>query len=122
MRAIRRVESVRADLVTFEINGKISGADMGWMAGQVDAAFERLGEIDLMLIMTNFEGAEAGAIFNPEAAGVMLKSLSHVRKYCVVGAPIWARAMIEASKWVTPVEERTFPLTQLERARRWVDA
>jgi hypothetical protein len=39
-RAILRLETKRSDLAAFEIIGSISDADMAWMAGQVDRAFD----------------------------------------------------------------------------------
>jgi hypothetical protein len=120
-RSIVPVPSGRSDLLVFEIRARISGADMTWMARDVDQAFERADRIDLMLIMTNFEGADTGAVFNGDAAGVSLRSLRHLRKYAVVGAPAWARAMIEGLKWLTPVEERTFALHEAEAAWTWIN-
>ena len=72
--------------------------------------------------MDNYDSAELGAVFDGEAAGVMMWSLKHVRRYGVVGAPGWARAMIELFKWTTPVEEKTFALDERPEARRWIDA
>ncbi len=119
-RAITRVRTARADLLVFDIVAKIRAADMAWMVEQVGQAFENTDHIDLMLIMTNFKGVEAGAMLRPDAMGATVKSLWNVRKYCVVGAPSWARAMIEIFKWVTPVDEKTFSLSELDEAWHWV--
>jgi hypothetical protein len=120
-RRIVPVPSDRSDLLIFEIRNRISEADMTWMAGEVDQAIERHNRIDLMLIMTNFEGADIGAVFNGDAASVSLRSLRHLRKYAVIGAPVWARTMIESLKWLTPVEERTFALHEAEAAWTWIN-
>ncbi|MFN3314588.1 MAG: STAS/SEC14 domain-containing protein, partial [Hyphomonas sp.] len=117
---IMRVHTERSDLLVFEIVEKIRTEDMAWMVEQVSLAFEKTDHIDLMLIMTNFKGVEAGAMLRPDAMGVTVKSLWNVRKYCVAGAPSWARAMIEIFKWVTPVDEKTFSLSELDEAWHWV--
>lgn len=114
--------SPRPSLVVFEIRAKITKPDIEWMAHRIDAAFDAHKKIDLLLIMTNYDGAELGAIFDGDAAAVMTRSLAHVRRYGVVGAPGWARAMIELFKWVTPVEEKTFSLDELDKARAWIGA
>ncbi len=44
------------------------------------------------------------------APGAQLRSVRHVRKYAVVGAPAWARGMIEFSDFLSPVEAKTFDL------------
>lgn len=120
--AIVQLPSERPNLLMFEIRARITKEDMEWMAERVDGAFDTQEKIDLLLIMTNYDGAELGAVFDGEAAGVMMRSLKHVRRYGVVGAPGWARAMIELFKWTTPVEEKTFSLEELAEARRWIDA
>jgi len=120
-RAIVRVRTERQNLLVFEIVEKIKADDMAWMVGQVGRAFEDFNQIDLMLIMTNFKGVEAGAMLRPDAIGATVKSLWNVRKYCVVGAPAWARAMIEIFRWVTPVEEMTFSLGEVDDAWHWVE-
>lgn len=116
------MESHRPSLLVFEIRAKITKVDMVWMAQRVDAAFDAQEKIDLLLIMTNFDGAELGAVFDGDAAGGMMQSLKLVRRYGVVGAPGWARGMIELFKWTTPVDEKTFSLEELAEARHWIDA
>lgn len=92
------------------------------MARRFEASFDAEDRIDVRPIMTNYDGAELGAVFDGEAAGVMMRSLQHGRRYGVVGAPGWARAMIELFNWMTAVAEKTFGLDELEVARRWIDA
>lgn len=92
------------------------------MAERVNAAFDEIDKIDMLIVMTNFEGAELGAVFDAEAAAVSARSLGHVRRYAVVGAPAWAAGMINVFRWLTPVEERTFALNELSEAREWIGA
>jgi hypothetical protein len=120
--AVVQVESHRPSLLTFEIRAKIAREDMQWMARRVDAALDAREQIDLLLLKANNDSAELGAVFDGEAAGVMMRSLKHVRRYWVVGAPGWARAMIELFKRTTPVEEMTFTLDERPEARRRIDA
>ena len=120
-KAIVQLTSPRPSLLIFEIRVKIAKKDIEWMAARVDQAFDAHEKIDLLLVMNHYDGAELGAVFDGEAAAVMTRSLAHVRRYGVVGAPGWARAMIELFKWVTPVEEKTFSLDDLEAARQWIE-
>ena len=120
--AVVQVESHRPSLLIFEIRAKIAREGMEWMARRVDPAFDAQEQIDLLLLMANYDCAELGAVFDGEAAGVMMWSLKHVRRYGVVGATGWARAMIELFKWTTPVEKKTFALDERPEARRWIDA
>jgi len=120
--AIVQVESHRPSLLVLEIRAKIIREDMGWTARQVDVAFDAQEKIDLLPVMTSLEGAALGAVFDGEAAGAMVRSLKHVRRYGVVGVPGWVRAMVELLKSTTPVEEKTFAPEELAEAHRWIDA
>ena len=121
-RSITRRTAPRPDLLCFEIRARITKPDIEWMAAQADAAFDRFGEIDMLIVMSNYDGAELGAIFDGDAFGVQARAARHVRRYAVVGAPAWAEAMINLFAPLTPVEERTFPLAEEAAARAWVEA
>jgi hypothetical protein len=120
-RSIARRDSPRADLLVFEIRAKITKPDIEWMAAETSAAFDRFEEIDMLLIMSNYDGAELGAIFDGDALGVQARAARHVRRYAVVGAPAWAAAMINLFAPLTPVEEKTFALAEERAAWLWVD-
>jgi len=119
--SIGQQTSLRTSLLIFEIRTKIAKKHIEWMAARIDRAFDTQEKIELLLIMTHYDGAEIEAVFNGEAAAVMMRSLAHVRRYGVFGAPAWARGMIELFKWATPVEEKTFSLCDLEAARQWIE-
>jgi len=120
-RSIVRRDSSRDDLLIFDIRAKITEPDIEWMAAQADAAFDRFGEVDMLIVMSNYDGAELGAIFDGDALGVQARAARHVRRYAVVGAPAWAKAMINLFAPLTPVEEKTFDLAEEAAARAWVD-
>lgn len=63
-RSIARRDSPRADLLIFDIRAKITKHGLEWMAAQADAAFDRVGEVDMLIVMSNHDGAELGAIFD----------------------------------------------------------
>jgi len=55
--------------------------------------------------------------FDGYASTVMARSVAHIRKYVVVGALLFARAMITLSGTVMPVETKTFDLA--DKAAAW---
>jgi hypothetical protein len=118
---IRRRASPRPTLLVFDIVGKIAKADIEHMAEQIDDAFDQYDKIDMLLIMHPFDGMEAGAIFDGEALAVQTRSIRHVRKYAVVGAPAWARAMIAFSDLLSPVQAKTFDLAEETEAWAWIE-
>jgi hypothetical protein len=108
-------------LLVFDIAGKIDKADIETMAHEVDAAFDAFEKIDMLLIIADFEGLEPGAVFDRDALGAQVRSVRHVRKYGVVGAPAWTRAMIEVSDFLSPVDAKTFDLAEEAEAWAWID-
>jgi hypothetical protein len=106
----------------FDIAGKIAKTDIEHMAKEIDTAFDAYDRIDILLILADFEGMEAGAVFDRDALGAQMRSVRHVRKYGVVGAPAWARAMIEVSDVLSPVDAKTFDLAREAEAWAWIEA
>lgn len=112
--------SHRTDLLIFEIVARLHTADMRWMADQVREAFEREQRVDILILFRPFEGATAGAVFQPEALKVEAASVIHVRRYGVVGAPAWAEAMINLGGILSPIDARTFDQDEEAEARAWI--
>jgi hypothetical protein len=119
--SITRLPTARADLFAFRVDGRIHKPDIEAMARIVDEGFERLGEIDMLIVITRWDGIDLGAAADPKMLGTQARANAHVRKYAVVGAPGWAKAMINLSSPLTPVEEKTFDLAEEARAWAWVD-
>lgn len=110
-------DAPRPDLVAFEIKDKITKPDIEWMSAVTDRAMQAHDKIDMLLIMSNYEGSDLGATFDGYATSVKVRSVAHIRHYVVVGAPAFAEAMIKLSGLVMPVETKTFDLA--EEAKAW---
>ncbi|TXM67194.1 STAS/SEC14 domain-containing protein [Methylobacterium sp. WL69] len=113
-------DSPRPDLLAFEIRHKISKADIEWMSSLTDEAMQSLDKIDMLIIMSNYEGSDLGATFDGYAASVKARSVAHIRRYVVVGAPTFAKTMINLSGFVMPVETKTFDLEDEAAAWAWL--
>ena len=100
--SISRRGSPRPDLLVFEVKGRITRPDIDWMASITDSVMQAHREIDMLLIMSAFEGLDFGAAFDAYAAGVMARSIGHIRRYVVVGAPTFVDVMIKAPTSVQP--------------------
>lgn len=120
--SIISLQSPRPDLLAFEVRDKITKPNIEWMSSIAAKAMDAHDKIDMLIIMANFEGSDRGATFDRHTMGVQARSVAHVRRYAVVGAPLFARAMIAVSGVVTPVETKTFDLGEEKRAWAWVDA
>lgn len=120
-RAITRIHTPRSDLFAFAIHGRIRKADIEWMAGTLQEAFTRLGQVDILIVMKRWDGIDISAAFDGKALSAQAEANSHVRKYGVVGAPGWAAAMINLLSPLTPVAEKTFDLAEEEEAWAWIE-
>lgn len=109
-------DAPRPDLVAFEIKDKITKPDIEWMSALTDQAMQQHEQIDMLLIMSNYEGSDFGAKFDGYANSVKARSVAHIRKYVVVGAPAFAEAMIKLSGLIMPVETKTFDLADEDAA------
>lgn len=118
--SITEIATPRPDLFAFAVNGRLHADDIEAMARVLQDAFTRLGEVDILIIMRHWEGIDAGAAFDWQALKAQARASLHVRKYAVVGAPVWAAAMINLLSPLTPVEEKTFALAEEESAWAWV--
>lgn len=118
---LRRLPADREDLLIFEVRGRLDAADMRRMADQVGDAFQLAGKIDLLILFRRLEGATAGAVLEPQALKTEVASVTHVRRYGVVGAPAWADALITLGGLLTPIETRTFDWGEDAEARAWID-
>lgn len=119
--SIIRREAPRPDLLAFEIKDRITKPDIEWMSALVDDAMKTHDKIDMLLVMSHYEGSDLGARFDAYATGVMARSVAHIRNYVVVGAPAFARAMITLSGTVLPVETKTFDLAEEAEAWAYLD-
>lgn len=119
--SIRQLPTKRSDLFAFEVSGRIHSPDIEAMAKVIEAAFASFDKIDMLILITVWDGIDAGAVFDREALSVQARASKHVRKYAVVGAPGWAEAMINLFSPFTPVEEKTFDLNQQDEAWAWID-
>ncbi|MFK5600644.1 STAS/SEC14 domain-containing protein [Methylobacterium sp. HMF5984] len=109
--------SPRPDLIAFEIRHKVTKDDIEWMSSVTDRAMKEHDKIDMLIIMSNYEGSELGASFDGYANSVKARSVAHINRYVVVGAPTLAKAMINLSGLLLPVEAKTFDLE--EEAAAW---
>jgi hypothetical protein len=71
----------------FEVLRRIAKADMEEMAQRVGQAFDAYDKIDILLIMSNFEGVETGAVFDRDALAAQVRSISLSATTAWLGPP-----------------------------------
>jgi SpoIIAA-like len=120
--SIVSIPTERASLHAFEVRAKITKTDIEMMATTLKTAFDAQGTIDILIKISNWDGIELGAVFDMKSMSAQAQANSHVRRYAVIGAPLWAKVMINLFSPLTPVEEKTFDLAEVDAAWLWVSA
>ena len=93
----------------FDITGDLDATGMAEMAEILNTAFDRHdGKINVLLRFRDFEASDAGVGTGLSAIKAQFRSLTHVGRYAVVGAPQAAETMIHFFNHIIPVDARTF--------------
>jgi len=119
--AVELVATPRRDLLAFRLRGQITEDAVETMADAMTAAFKEFDEVDVLIILCQFEGVSGSAVFDADALGAQAQSIFNIRRYAVVGAPDWAERMIDTLKFFSPVDARTFSPDEEAKAWRWID-
>lgn len=119
--SVIRRDAPRADLLAFEVKDRITKPDIEWMSTIADEAMKTHDKIDMLIIMSNYEGSDAEAKHDAYANDVKSRSVAHIRKYVVVGAPWFARVMIALNGAIKPVDTKTYNLDEEAAAWAYLD-
>ena len=111
--------SDRPDFPIFTFRRDLTKPEIRKMADDVARALDQFDQIDILVIIRDYCSLEFGAVFDAKALATQLRSVAHVRRYAVVGAPSFAKAMLEAMAPVSPVDARTFDEGEEQQAFRW---
>ena len=105
---IRQIAAVPPSVLAFRIEGGATSEEMGAMAEIVDDAFDRQGTVNMLLILHDYEPSDAMAGLSLRSLKTQARSVSHIGRYAVVGAPSAAARMIGAFDKVSNIEARAF--------------
>jgi hypothetical protein len=114
------VEGQRTDdgIFTVRVSGKLSAEDYGLFVPQVEQAIAELGKIRMLLIMQDFHGWEAAALW--EDLKFDLKHFSDIEKLAMVGDRKWEHGMAVFCKPFTTAKIRYFDAAHQQEASDWL--
>lgn len=118
--AIRRIDTNRSDLCALEIVGHFTANDLENAYGLLEAAYAENDKVDLLVRITQYDGFDWGAVLNEATIRGKAQALRHIRKYAVVGGPVWMRAVLTAFGPLTSVKTRHFRSSNEARAWEWI--
>ena len=120
--AIRRIETDREDLCALEVVGHFNAADLENAYGLLEAAYSMREKIDLLVRITHYEGFDWSAAFTESTIRGKTHALRHLRKYAVVGGPLWMRTVMGIFGPLTSIETRCFDAADEKSAWAWLGA
>jgi hypothetical protein len=115
---IKQLDDVPPGVIGFEVAGRIEAEDY---RDVVLPALERAaqsGEVRFVIIMPEFHGMSAGAVWQDLKIGV--EHLRAWKRIAVVTDVDWIHHLTNLFGWMTPGETKTFSLEQRPEAMAWV--
>lgn len=106
--------------LAFEIRGKITKPGIEPHAGKLSAAFDEHDQIDLLVRLADFTGYDPEILADKSLLELKRRALKHVRRYALVGAKPWMRAMIKLVKPFVRTEIRAFDPDEEDDAWIWL--
>ncbi|MBC8717145.1 MULTISPECIES: STAS/SEC14 domain-containing protein [Brucella/Ochrobactrum group] len=119
---VRRIPTNREDVFAFAIEGHLDEAALENLYGLLDAAYEGHEEIDLLIRLTGYEGVDWGSAFSESMLSMRAKSLQHLRRYAIVGGPLWIQASVTLMQPFLSIEMKTFEPEDEPKAWEWLSA
>jgi len=119
---IRRIPTNREDVFAFAIEGHLDDASLENLYGLLDAAYEGHDEIDLLIRLTGYDGVDWGSAFSESMLSMRAKSLRHLRRYAIVGGPLWIQASVTLMQPFLSIKMKTFESEDEPKAWEWLSA
>lgn len=119
---ITQIATTNPFVYAFRIRSGVEAEEFSRVAEITNAAMDREERLSLLFILEGFGLSDAMAGFSPKSLGAQFRSLAHMERYAVVGAPSIAAGMIDAFDKVSSIEARSFEPGEEDAAWAFVGA
>lgn len=120
---LRRIDTTRADVFAFEVDGRMSRADVEGVIRPLLGAFgTHPGGISLLARVVSLSGFDVSALQVKGVWDAKLKGLRHVKRYAIVGGPEWLAGAANLLHRFSEVDVRHFDLEEEDEAWAWLGA
>ncbi|WP_099827414.1 STAS/SEC14 domain-containing protein [Oceaniglobus indicus] len=110
----------RDGVIAYEIDGRITAADVDRVLAPLDALMQTDDRINLLVRFKSYDGFDPAILIDGSVMGSKMQAINHLGRYAVVGAPKWMAAMAGTVGAMMPFEMRTFDPTEDDAAWSWV--
>ncbi len=106
----------------FEVNGHIDDDASEALAKHMNDVFDRHDQVNMLLDLTGLTGSDWDSMLDDDVIVSRFRSLNHVERYAVIGAPDRAATMIGIINRVIPVKAKAFEASEAQHAWAFVGA
>lgn len=107
-------------ILGFEIEGRLSRADMERVVEPLQRAYESEKKIDLIVVWKGYRGFDPSLLADKSVISMKLSSMSHIRRYAVVGGPGWMKNVGGTVASALPIDIRFFDCDDEDEAWAWL--
>lgn len=121
-RSVRQIRTTENTVYAFVISGQVDDDAAEAMATVMNEAFDRHDKVSMLLDLSAFTGSDWESFLERDVIRSRWRSLSHVERYAVIGAPDYAARMIATMDKLIPVDARAFHAGERDAAWQFVGA
>jgi hypothetical protein len=120
--AIRRLDTDREDVFSFEVAGHITASDVENIYGLLEGTYEFHDKIDMLVRIKDYDGFDWEAAMRDFGLLGRTHALTHIRLYAVVGGPGWVGPLVTVFKPFFRVRMKHFGEAEEAAAWKWIGA
>lgn len=120
--AIRIIDTDRADVLAFAMDGHVDKAEMEAVTAHFLSAIEGKARISMLGRIGDIGGFEMSGLFTGDFFAMKRTFLERMERYAVVGGPAWLRTTLNTLAPLFKVEIRHFDAREEEAAWSWLGA
>jgi len=113
-------ETAAGKVIEVELTGKLSKEAYAEFVPRTEAQIEKFGKIRLLVILHDFHGWEAGAMW--EDIKFDLHHFRDIERLAIVGETRWEKGMATFCRPFTTASIKYFDHAEIAEAREWIAA
>jgi hypothetical protein len=106
--------------IEIELSGKLTKEDYAAFVPAIDSAISQRGKVRLLVVMRDFHGWTAGALW--EDVKFDWKHYSDIEQLAIVGEKKWEAGMAHFCRPFTRARIKYFDVSDIDAARGWITA
>ena len=118
--AFRELDIGNPSIAAFELSGRLNAEEAENGVDLVRYKLEQLECSRMMMVITNWHGFDADAMFNEHVMSAKLALINKLDRYAIVGGPSWIRGLSGVMGALIKPEIRSFDLDDKDAAIAWL--